>query len=56
MQCLIVDASLLVGESENKVCEASVPDPVLDDLQKTVVPGTRAIEIPSTLEGVEIML
>ena len=56
MQSLIIGASFLVGESENKVCEACIPDPIPDYLRKTIIPGMRAAKIPSTLEGVEIML
>ena len=56
MQCLIVGASLLTGTSKNEIREACVPDPIPDYLRKTVTPGMRAAEIPSTFEGVGITL
>ena len=38
MQSLVVGAPFLAGKSENEIREASVPDPVLDDFWKAVVP------------------
>ena len=56
MEGLVVGVPLLAGESENKIKEASIPDLVPDDLRKVVVPRSCSTEVPSTFEGVGIML
>ena len=56
MEWLIVSMPFLARESENKIMEARVVNPSLNDIGKAVVPGSGTIKVYSTFESVGVKL
>ena len=56
MKWLVVAASLLTREHENKALESGVTDSSSDKIRERVIPGPGATKVPSSFEGVGIKL
>ena len=53
---LVVSVPLSVRQSEDEVLKPDILNLVLDVIEKFIVPRVSSVEIPSTFEGVGIML